>query len=115
MKTVNTREIPFRDQFRLRCQPVLHLVSVQRTLVHVSEVGASRHFVRWRREISFAGISRSWDVGRLLSLVLGIFIVLHKMRAGWTGMTVWNQPVVGTFLDSFLVDLRVHGGLLVTY
>jgi len=45
MKTMDTGQIPFRNQFCLCGQPVLHLMSIQRTLVHISEISASRHFV----------------------------------------------------------------------
>jgi hypothetical protein len=45
MKTVNPGEVPFREQMRLSLQPVLHIVSGQRTLIHITEVGPSGHFV----------------------------------------------------------------------
>ena len=45
METVDPSEIAFREQFRLRGQPVLHLVSGQRTFVHISEVGLFGHGV----------------------------------------------------------------------
>src|ERR1035438_9889932 len=46
MKTVNPGEFAFREQFRLGFQPMLHLVPGQRTLVHITEVGLSGHFIR---------------------------------------------------------------------
>ena len=46
MKTVNPGEIPFREQMRLSLQPMLHIVSGQRTLVHIAEVGPPGHLVR---------------------------------------------------------------------
>jgi hypothetical protein len=46
VKPVDGRELAFRDQLRLRRQPVLHLVPVQRTLVEVTEVWLAAHFVR---------------------------------------------------------------------
>jgi len=46
MKTVNPGEFAFREQLRLGLQPVLHIVSGPRTLVHITEVGPSGHFVR---------------------------------------------------------------------
>jgi hypothetical protein len=45
MITVSTGEIPFRNQFCLRDQPVLDLMPIQRTLVHIGEISASRYFV----------------------------------------------------------------------
>ena len=46
MKTVSPGEVPFREQMRLGLQPVLHIVSGQRTLVHITEVGPPGHLVR---------------------------------------------------------------------
>ena len=46
MKTVTPGELAFRDQFRLSLQPMLHLVPLQRTLVGITEVCFSGHFVR---------------------------------------------------------------------
>ena len=46
VKPMNPGEVAFRDQFRLGLQPVLHIVPGQRTLVHITEVGPSGHFVR---------------------------------------------------------------------
>ena len=56
MKTVDPGELAFRYQFRLRLQPMLHLVPVPGTLVHISEIGASGHFIRRQHEISLVGI-----------------------------------------------------------
>lgn len=39
-------EIAFRDQFRLRLQPMLHLVTGQRTLILITEVGPAGYLVR---------------------------------------------------------------------
>ncbi len=52
MKTVNPGEVAFREQFRLGLQPVLHIMPGQRTLVHITEVCPSGHFVRRRRKIN---------------------------------------------------------------
>ena len=46
MKAVNPRLVPLRDQFRFRRQPMLHLMSVARTLIHISEKSFSGHFIR---------------------------------------------------------------------
>lgn len=46
MKTVNPREIAFRDQFRLRRQPMLDLVPLPRSLVYITEIGPSGYFIR---------------------------------------------------------------------
>ena len=46
MKTVNPGKLAFREQLRLGLQPVLHIVPGERTLVHITEVGPSSHFVR---------------------------------------------------------------------
>ena len=43
---MNPGEIAFRDQFRLRLQPVLHLVTGQRTLVLITKVGSTGYLVR---------------------------------------------------------------------
>ena len=45
MKAVNPSEVPFGEQMCLSLQPVLHVVSGQRTLVHITEVGPPGHFV----------------------------------------------------------------------
>ncbi len=50
---MNAREVAFRDQFRLRRQPMLHMLPLQRTVVHITEVGSSRHFVGGRRKVDF--------------------------------------------------------------
>jgi len=46
METVDSREIAFRDQIRLRLQPMLHLVTRLGTLIFISEVSFPGHFVR---------------------------------------------------------------------
>ena len=46
MKTVNAGEVAFREQFRFGGEPVLDIAPGQRTLVHISEVRPSGHFVR---------------------------------------------------------------------
>ena len=46
MKTVNPSEVAFRDQLRFGLQPVLHIVAGLRTLVDISEVCPSGHFIR---------------------------------------------------------------------
>jgi len=53
MKTMNPGKVAFRDQFRLGLQPVLHIVPGQRTLVDITEVGLSGHFVRCWHKINF--------------------------------------------------------------
>jgi hypothetical protein len=63
MKTVNRGEVPFREQMCLSLQPVLHIVSGQRPLVHITEVGPSSHLVWGGCEINSALVyfrSRSW-------------------------------------------------------
>ena len=45
MKAVHPGEVPFREQMRLSLQPVLQIVSGQRTLVHITEVGPPGHLV----------------------------------------------------------------------
>ena len=46
MNTVSPGKVPFREQMRLGLQPVLHIVPGLRTLVHITEVGSSGHFIR---------------------------------------------------------------------
>ena len=46
MKSMNPGEVAFRDQFRLGLQPVLHIVTGQRTLVLITEVSPAGHLVR---------------------------------------------------------------------
>ena len=46
MKAVNPGAVAFRDQFRLGRQPMLHVAPLRRTLVQITEVGPSGHFVR---------------------------------------------------------------------
>jgi len=53
MKTVDAREIAFRDQIRLGLQPMLHLVTGLRTLIFIGKVGFSGHFIRRGSEINF--------------------------------------------------------------
>jgi hypothetical protein len=43
---VGPGEFAFREQLRLGLQPMLHRVSLWRTLVDITEVGPSGHFVR---------------------------------------------------------------------
>ena len=50
---MNAGEFAFREQLRLGRQPMLHFVPLLRTLVHITEVGPSGHFVRCRRKINF--------------------------------------------------------------
>ena len=63
MKTVSPGEVPFREQMRLGLQPVLHIVSGKRTLVHITEVCPPGHLVRRRHKVNSALVylrSRSW-------------------------------------------------------
>ena len=53
VKPMNPGEIAFRDQFRLRLQPVLNIMTGQRTLVLITEVSPAGHLVRCRRKINF--------------------------------------------------------------
>jgi hypothetical protein len=46
VKTMDAGAIAFRDQFRLGRQPVLHLVTGQRTSIFIGEVSLPGHFVR---------------------------------------------------------------------
>jgi len=43
---MNAREIVFRDQIRLRLQPMLHIMTGLKTLVFIGEVGFPGHFAR---------------------------------------------------------------------
>ncbi len=83
MKTVNPGQVAFLEQLRLGLQPVLHLVPGQRTLVHITEVGPTRHFIRRRRKIRSALVqvrdrTRPRRTGWSLVLILGEFIVFHE-------------------------------------
>ncbi len=63
MITVNPGEVPFREQIRLSLQPVLHIVSGQRTLVHITQVSSPGDLVRRRHKVNSALVylgSRSW-------------------------------------------------------
>ena len=82
METVNPGEIPFREQIGLGLQPVLHIVSGQRTLVHITEVRPPGDLVRRRHKVNFPLVylrSRSWRqcTGWPWVLVMGRFIVFH--------------------------------------
>jgi len=82
---MNPGKFAFREQFRLGFQPVLHFVPGQRTLVDITEVCPARHLVRRYRKINFVLAqrcrgSRPEDIGMFLVLILGEFIVIHKMR-----------------------------------
>ena len=81
---LNTGDVAFRDQFR---QPMFHLVPLQRTHVHLTEIGPATPFVRRRCGGNFveARAPRSWrpdHVGRRLVLVLGEVIVFHVQTLG---------------------------------
>ena len=45
MKTVDPRKIAFRDQICLGLQPMLHLVTRLRTLIHKSKVSLPGQFI----------------------------------------------------------------------
>jgi len=45
MKTKNPGEVAFRQQLGLGLQPVLHIMAGLRTLVHITEICPSLHFV----------------------------------------------------------------------
>ena len=53
VKSMNPGEIAFRDQFRLRLQPVLHLMTGRGALVYIAKVGFSGDFIRRRHKIYF--------------------------------------------------------------
>ena len=81
MITVNPGQIAFRKQLRLGCQPMLDIVSRQRTLIHISEIGPPGHFVGRRRKIIFVLVpdrilNRLWFTGWFL--IVGELIVFHK-------------------------------------
>lgn len=80
--TVNPGQIAFREQLRLGCQPMLDIVSWQRTLIHIGEIGPPGHFVGRHRKIIFVlvrvrGRNMLWFTGRFL--VVGEFIVFHEV------------------------------------
>jgi len=77
VKAVSPGEISLGDQFRLSRQPMLDLVARLRTLVHITEIGLSGHFVRRCHQIK-----RRRGIGRFLLLFLGIFIEFHKASVG---------------------------------
>ena len=81
---MDARPAAFRDQLRLRLQPMLHLVAGQGALVFISEVSPPGHLVRCRRESVFVPAqSRRGGPGsgdRVLVLILGKFIMSHNRR-----------------------------------
>ena len=83
VKTVHAGAVALGDQFRLGGQPMLHLVALARTLVHISEVGPPGHLVRRGRKIDFvlAQIRRSRSRGEggilILVLILRGLILFH--------------------------------------
>ena len=46
VKPMNPGEVAFGEQLRFGLQPVLHIAPGPRTLVHITEVCPSGHFVR---------------------------------------------------------------------
>src|ERR1700691_29866 len=76
--------IAFRDQFRLGLEPMLHMASRLRTLVHITEISPSGHFVRRRDKINCALVQVRtrgwrWRQGRFWVLDLGRNFVLHAV------------------------------------
>jgi len=53
VKPMSAGAVAFRDQFRLRRQPMLHFVPRLRTLVHITEVRFSGYFIRRWRQFDF--------------------------------------------------------------
>ena len=85
VKPVSPGEVAFGDQFRLGGQPMLHVLSGRRTLVHIGEVGPSGHFIAGRRKINcalveFPGCGRSRWGGDPLVLFLGDSFVIHRLK-----------------------------------
>jgi hypothetical protein len=58
---MNTGEIAFREQVRLGFQPMLHVSSRQRAIVHVTKVSPSGDFVRGWHEIISTSVKLSRD------------------------------------------------------
>lgn len=50
---MNPGGVAFRDQLRLGGQPILHILSRERTLIEIIEVGPAGHFVRGCDKINF--------------------------------------------------------------
>jgi hypothetical protein len=46
VKSMCAGAIAFRDQLRLGIQPVLHMLALRRTLVHIAKIGPPGDFVR---------------------------------------------------------------------
>ena len=46
-------EFAFRNQFRLRREPMLYFVALSRTLIYITKVCPSSHFVLCRHKINF--------------------------------------------------------------
>jgi len=87
MTAVDPGEIALREQLLLSFQPVLHVVTGLRALVHIIEVSPSSHLVRrWNK------ISRGLVLGVSLcepcayfefsNLLMRMSIVFHKKRMG---------------------------------
>jgi len=103
VKTVNACLIAFRDQIRLRLEPVLHLVAGQRTLIHIAEVSFPGHFIRCGRETHFDWIR---SIRRFWGLRLRIFIMFHNASAGAAGMAapLGTSRCSGLFSMAILVS-----------
>jgi len=80
MVTVHSREISFRDQIRLRLEPMLYFVTWLGTFVFVAEVCLSAHFVGGGRKTFFILVyarGRSWPGINDRNLSWGCFVVFH--------------------------------------
>jgi len=84
METVDAGAVAFRREFRLRFEPVLHIVAGLGTLVFVGEVGPARDFIRRGRKVDFVLIQPGGAglriAGRPMGLVLGKIMALHTDR-----------------------------------
>ena len=88
MTAVNPREIALREQLLFSFQPVLHVVTGLRALIHIIEVSPSRHLVRrWNKIngglVQGVGHCGARSVFELAAFRMRMSVVFHKKRNGF--------------------------------
>ena len=76
---MNPRLIAFRNQFRFRLEPVLHIVAGCRTLVFIGEIGSPCHLIRGGNKGAFILLGRGAGIlDGVVAVFMRMIVMFHS-------------------------------------